>query len=296
MVQRRERLLVVERTGWGKSAVYFIATRIFRDQGRGPTLIVSPLLALMRDQIRAAERIGIGALSINSTNRDEWPILLEKIRSDEADALLISPERLANDEFVATVLMPIAPNIGLLVVDEAHCISDWGHDFRPDYRRLVNVLRQMPSNVPVLGTTATANDRVIEDVQTQLGRVGIIRGSLMRETLALQTLRLPTQHALGNFNRFGDDRIFRAIDLGLRRQPIVAGGLNRLIATCHCFGSLGVSAASTRGSTPARDNSDGSPVRQEGSANSTGAKGPSGHPRNTHTTVNNKPANSKNTE
>ena len=195
LVNRSERLLVVQRTGWGKSSVYFIATRILRDRGRGPTLIVSPLLALMRNQIEAAGRLGIRALSINSTNRQEWPDLRRAVLDDEADALLISPERLANDDFVEDVLLPIAGTIGLLVVDEAHCISDWGHDFRPDYRRLVNVLRRMPDNLPILGTTATANDRVIADVQAQLGGVRVQRGSLMRETLALQTMRLPSQAA-----------------------------------------------------------------------------------------------------
>ena len=144
LVNHQERLLVVQRTGWGKSSVYFIATRILRDSGRGPTLIVSPLLALMRNQVDAARRIGIHALTINSTNTDEWPALQRAVLSDEADVLLISPERLANDEFVENVLLPIAGTIGLLVVDEAHCISDWGHDFRPDYRRLVNVLQRMP--------------------------------------------------------------------------------------------------------------------------------------------------------
>ena len=148
LVNRRERLLVVQRTGWGKSSVYFISTRILRDRGRGPTLIVSPLLALMRNQIEAAGRLGIRALSINSTNRQQWPGLRRAVLDDEADALLISPERLANDDFVEDVLLPIAGSIGLLVVDEAHCISDWGHDFRPDYRRLVNVLRRMPDNLP----------------------------------------------------------------------------------------------------------------------------------------------------
>ena len=195
LVNRRERLFVVQRTGWGKSSVYFIATRILRDRRRGPTLIVSPLLALMRNQIEAAGRLGVRALSINSTNRQEWPDLRRAVLDDEADALLISPERLANDDFVEDVLLPIAGSIGLLVVDEAHCISDWGHDFRPDYRRLVNVLRRMPDNLPILGTTATANDRVIADVQAQLGGVGIQRGPLMRETLALQTIRLPSQAA-----------------------------------------------------------------------------------------------------
>ena len=195
LVNRRERLLVVERTGWGKSTVYFIATRILRTDGRGPTLIVSPLLALMRNQIDAAERLGIVALSINSTNREMWPELQRAILADEADALLVSPERLANDEFVENVLLPIAGRIGMLVVDEAHCISDWGHDFRPDYRRLVNILQRMPDNMPILGTTATANNRVVQDVRTQLGDIGIQRGALTRESIALQTIRLPSQAA-----------------------------------------------------------------------------------------------------
>ncbi len=195
LVNRRERLLVVQRTGWGKSSVYFISTRILRDRGRGPTLIVSPLLALMRNQIEAAERLGVRAHTVNSTNRDDWPGIERAVRRNEVDALLVSPERLANEEFVEKVLLPIAERIGLLVVDEAHCISDWGHDFRPDYRRLVNILQRMPANVPILGTTATANNRVIEDVHTQLGDIGIQRGSLMRSTLALQTVQLPTQAA-----------------------------------------------------------------------------------------------------
>ena len=195
LVNRRERLLIVERTGWGKSAVYFIATRILRDRGRGLTLIVSPLLALMRNQIEAAGRIGIRAVTINSSNTDSWSELRQTIHNDGADALLISPERLANDEFVENVLVPVADRIGLLVVDEAHCISDWGHDFRPDYRRLVNVLQRMPANMPILGTTATANNRVVQDVRAQLGDIGIQRGSLMRNTLALQNMRLPSQAA-----------------------------------------------------------------------------------------------------
>jgi ATP-dependent DNA helicase RecQ len=149
----------------------------------------------MRNQIGAADRLGIRALTINSTNRDGWPDIHKAVEENQVDALLISPERLANDEFVTNVLMPISETIGLLVVDEAHCISDWGHDFRPDYRRLVNVLQRMPDNVPILGTTATANDRVVNDVKSQLGNIGIQRGSLMRETLELQNLRLPSQAA-----------------------------------------------------------------------------------------------------
>lgn len=193
IVNARARLLVVRRTGWGKSSVYFIATRMLRDLGRGPTLIVSPLLALMRNQIAAAERLGIRAVTINSTNKDEWHVVQRAVLDDEADAMLVSPERLANDEFVEDVLLPVSARIGLLVVDEVHCISDWGHDFRPDYRRLVNVLQRMPDNMPLVGTTATANDRVIADARAQLGRTLVQRGALMRETLFLQTMRLPTQ-------------------------------------------------------------------------------------------------------
>ena len=192
LVNRRGRIVVVERTGWGKSMVYFVATRLLRNDGRGPTLIVSPLLALMRNQIQAANALGIRACTINSTNKDEWPDLYRAAISGEVDLLLISPERLANDQFVDEVLVPIGQDVGMLVVDEVHCISDWGHDFRPDYRRIVNVLRRIPANVPVLGTTATANDRVVEDVKAQLGDIEIQRGPLMRDTLALQTLSLPS--------------------------------------------------------------------------------------------------------
>ena len=193
LVTRRERRVVVERTGWGKSMVYFIATRLLRNAGRGPTLIVSPLLALMRNQIDAAEALGIRAYTINSANTDEWPEALQATKSGEVDVLLISPERLANDQFVEEVLVPIGQDVGMLVVDEVHCISDWGHDFRPDYRRIVNVIQRMPPNVPVLGTTATANNRVVKDVKAQLGDVEIQRGPLMRESLALQKLVMPTQ-------------------------------------------------------------------------------------------------------
>ncbi|HYW02737.1 MAG TPA: RecQ family ATP-dependent DNA helicase, partial [Gammaproteobacteria bacterium] len=188
LVNDRRKLLVVQRTGWGKSAVYFIATRVFRDEGKGPTLIISPLLALMRNQIEAAERLGIRAATINSSNREDWSRVQSQLVEGEIDALLISPERLSNDQFVADVLEPVSGNIGLLVIDEAHCISDWGHDFRPDYRRIVNIIRGLPSNMPVLATTATANDRVVRDIQEQLGDIAIQRGPLMRESLRLQAM------------------------------------------------------------------------------------------------------------
>jgi len=185
-------MLVVQRTGWGKSMVYFVSTRLLRDAGSGPAVIVSPLLALMRNQIEAAERLGLRPATINSSNREEWGRIAQSLRADEIDLLLISPERLANDGFVEDVLLPIAGRIALLVVDEAHCISDWGHDFRPDYRRIVGVIRQIPDNVAVLATTATANRRVVDDIRAQLGaRLLIQRGPLVRDTLKLQVLRMP---------------------------------------------------------------------------------------------------------
>ncbi len=195
LVNHQARLLSVQRTGWGKSWVYFLATRLLRNRGKGPTLIISPLLALMRNQLDAAERIGIRAMTINSTNASEWPSLTAAVLDDQADALLISPERLSNDDFVNEVLLPVSKRIGLLVIDEAHCISDWGHDFRPDYRRLINILQYLPSNMPILGTTATANNRVLNDLTEQLGNIHIQRGCLTRDTIHLQTLCLPDQAA-----------------------------------------------------------------------------------------------------
>ena len=195
VVNQRKKLLVIERTGWGKSSVYFLSTRILRDQGKGITIIISPLLALMRNQIEAAMRLGIRAVSINSTNIDDWEVTKNKILNDQVDALLISPERLANDSFMESVLRPIADRIALFVVDEAHCISDWGHDFRTDYRRIVGIIKMMPAGMPVLGTTATANNRVVEDVLHQLGELTILRGPLVRESIVLENINLPDQSA-----------------------------------------------------------------------------------------------------
>lgn len=191
LVNKRGRVLCIQRTGWGKSMVYFVSAKLMREQGAGPTLIVSPLLALMRNQIDAAHRLKLRAETINSTNPDDWDVIRQRLLNDEIDLLLISPERLANDNFVTNTLLPIAEKIGLLVIDEAHCISDWGHDFRPDYRRIGQILRLLPKNIAVLATTATANHRVVEDVSNQLGgKVLVQRGPLIRESLALQTMRL----------------------------------------------------------------------------------------------------------
>jgi len=226
LVDGRRRALVVQRTGWGKSAVYFVATLLLRRQGAGPTILVSPLLALMRDQIAAASRAGVRAVAINSTNAHEWDDVLGQLQRDEVDVLLVSPERLNNPKFRDEQLPALISRLGMLVVDEAHCISDWGHDFRPDYRRLRDLIAAMPAGVPVLATTATANSRVVADIAEQLdatrpdgtshtgdvantGNVEItgnaestdstavvtIRGPLARASLRLGVLRLPDARA-----------------------------------------------------------------------------------------------------
>ncbi|WP_345800511.1 DEAD/DEAH box helicase [Microbacterium sp. AZCO] len=199
LVDDHRRALVVQRTGWGKSGVYFVATLLLRARGAGPTVLVSPLLALMRDQIAAAQRAGVRAVAINSTNAHEWGDVLAQLDRDEVDVLLVSPERLNNPSFRDEQLPQLIPRIGMLVVDEAHCISDWGHDFRPDYRRLRDLIARIPAGVPVLATTATANSRVVADVAEQLGaldesggspEVLVIRGPLARTSLRLGVLRL----------------------------------------------------------------------------------------------------------
>ncbi|GAB3854919.1 RecQ family ATP-dependent DNA helicase [Nocardioides maradonensis] len=193
LVVDRARALVVQRTGWGKSAVYFVATLLLREAGSGPTVIISPLLALMRNQIAAAERAGIRAVTVNSTNMEEWDRVHADIAAGAVDVLLVSPERLNNPGFRDEVLPRLAATCGLLVIDEAHCISDWGHDFRPDYRRIRTLLGELPDGIPVLATTATANQRVTDDVGAQLGAdTLVLRGSLDRESLQLGVVRLPT--------------------------------------------------------------------------------------------------------
>ena len=194
IVEQPGRYLVVQKTGWGKSFVYFIATRLLREAGQGPVLLVSPLLALMRNQIAAAERMGVRAKTINSDNPDSWSGIEAAVQHDDIDILLISPERLANERFRSEVLAHIAAKISLLVVDEAHCISDWGHDFRPHYRLLQHTIEALPTNMRLLATTATANNRVIQDLQNVLGpNLNVSRGELNRPSLKLQTLRLASQ-------------------------------------------------------------------------------------------------------
>lgn len=194
MVDGRGRLLVVQKTGWGKSFVYFIATKLLRDTGHGPALLISPLLALMRNQIAAAERMGVRAYTINSDNIGDWAEIEAKLARGEIDILLVSPERLANERFRTQALAGIAAQVSMLVIDEAHCISDWGHDFRPHYRLLERIVRTLPPNLRLLATTATANNRVMQDLVAVLGpNLDISRGDLSRASLSLQTIHLPSQ-------------------------------------------------------------------------------------------------------
>jgi ATP-dependent DNA helicase RecQ len=190
---RNQRVMVVQRTGWGKSIVYFIATKILRDRGAGPALLISPLLALMRNQIEAARNLGLRPVTVHSENRAEWEQARAALSQDNCDILLISPERLANADFRRQVLPRFQNGIGLFIVDEAHCISDWGHDFRPDYRRIVRVLQLLPPNVPVVCTTATANDRVVQDVVAQIPNLRVQRGPLTRPSLKLFNIKLSDQ-------------------------------------------------------------------------------------------------------
>jgi ATP-dependent DNA helicase RecQ len=216
LVAERRRALVVQRTGWGKSAVYFIATALLRARGAGPTVIVSPLLALMRNQVAAAGRADIHARTINSSNTQEWEQVYAEVAAGRVDVLLVSPERLNNPSFRDQVLPKLTAAAGLIVIDEAHCISDWGHDFRPDYRRIRTLLETLPPGIPVLATTATANARVTRDIAEQLGQgeggqgeggqgeggqgeggqgeVLVLRGPLDRRSLHLAVVSLPTAH------------------------------------------------------------------------------------------------------
>lgn len=190
-VLKGKRVLVVQKTGWGKSIIYFLCTKILRHNGKGLTIIISPLLSLINDQLDSAVKFKLISRTINSNNPDEWDEIIDEIYDDKVDVLFISPERLANDDFQSKVLNKITKSIGMLVIDEAHCISDWGHDFRPDYRRIKSIVKFLPRNVPLLATTATANNRVIEDVSNQLGNDIIVqRGPLTRDSLIIQVIHL----------------------------------------------------------------------------------------------------------
>jgi ATP-dependent DNA helicase RecQ len=248
LVVDRRRVLCVQRTGWGKSAVYFVATALLRDAETpaGPTVIVSPLLALMRNQVESAARAGIRARTINSANLDEWDEITAEIRAGAVDVLLISPERLNNPDFRDNVLPGLAATTGLLVVDEAHCVSDWGHDFRPDYRRLRTFLAGLPDRTPVLATTATANARVSADVAEQLGDALVLRGPLDRDSLRLAVLHLRSAaHRLG----WLADHLDRLPGSGIVYTLTVAGA----IETTEFLRSRGYPVASYTGQSEDAD-------------------------------------------
>jgi ATP-dependent DNA helicase RecQ len=188
-IVKKERVLLVQKTGWGKSIVYFIGAKMLRDQGHGTTILISPLLSLMRNQIENARLLDIDVRTINSSNSDDWEEVFSALKKNIVDILIISPEQLANRDRFERIQNSLT-SIGFFVVDEAHCISDWGHDFRPDYRRIVNIVKNLPPNVPVLATTATANNRVVEDIKTQLGNINVYQGELLRESLKIQVIEL----------------------------------------------------------------------------------------------------------
>lgn len=247
LAERRERALVVQRTGWGKSAVYFVATSVLRADGLGPTLLISPLLALMRNQIDAAERLGLRCMTVNSSAATTVDELAAAVRSDSIDLVLVSPERLANPEFASAVMPILRSRPGLVVIDEVHCISDWGHDFRPDYRRIGRLLATFASDTPVLGCTATANDRVVADVAEQLGtNLTVVRGQLGREGLGLGVVELPQRaHRLAWLATHIESMPGSGIVycLTIRDTEIVADWLR----------SRGISAESYSGQTDAED-------------------------------------------
>ena len=192
----KKRVLVVQRTGWGKTMVYLIATKLLRERGEGPSLMITPLIALMRNQLLAAEALGLKARMFISDNYPQWGQIKDELRDDEVDLVMITPERIANEGFATYTLPLITRNLGLLIIDEAHCISDWGHDFRPDYQRVRRVQAAIPRNAPIIATTATANNRVVDDVQEQLGsKILVSRGSLVRRSLRLQNLVMPDSRA-----------------------------------------------------------------------------------------------------
>ncbi|MBB5918651.1 ATP-dependent DNA helicase RecQ [Nocardia transvalensis] len=228
LVVGRRRALVVQRTGWGKSAVYFIAAKLLRRDGRGPTVIVSPLLALMRNQVAAAQRAGVVAATINSGNVTEWDEIHAQVAAGDVDVLLVSPERLNNPDFRDSVLPKLAADAGLVVIDEAHCVSDWGHDFRPDYRRIRTLIADLGSDVPVLATTATANDRVVTDVATQIGTdTLVLRGTLDRESLHMSVVRI-------------EDAVQRTAWLGTRLHELPGSGIiyTLTVAAAHDLADL----------------------------------------------------------
>lgn len=244
VVDDGRRVLVVQRTGWGKSLTYFASAKILRERGRGPALLVSPLLALMRDQIAAAQAMGLSAITINSSNTDDWGQAEDALRTDAVDLLAISPERLNNPGFVANVLPGLADRVGLLILDEAHCISAWGHDFRPDYLRIRTALARLPPGTPVLATTATATSQVVADVAGQLGVEPVtLRGSLERDSLRLSVVARPDM---------ADRMAWMAVNIAAMAGSGIVYTLTQAVATqtAAWLRANGIGAEAYTGATP----------------------------------------------
>lgn len=216
-ILEEKRVLIVQRTGWGKSVVYFITAKILRERGQGITIVISPLLSLIRNQIISAANLNITVRTINSSNYDSHEEIINELKNDEIDVLMIAPEQIANESRFEKIRDSIS-TIGMLVIDEAHCISDWGHDFRPDYQRISDIISTLPKNIPVVSTTATANDRVIEDIMNQIGNIKVIRGKLRRDSLIIQPIELNNRNErlawiLENINKINGSGIIYCLTI-----------------------------------------------------------------------------------
>ena len=187
-ILRGERILMIERTGFGKSLCYqFPAT-----QFDGITVVFSPLIALMRDQVRSLCERGIPAAYINSEQSyEENQNSIQRALNGEIKILYIAPERQENEEWIEATRQL---KLSMVVVDEAHTISTWGHDFRPSFRRIINLVQLLPQSLPVLATTATATKKVQYDIEQQIGgRLTTIRGNLIRPNFQLQVVKVQSE-------------------------------------------------------------------------------------------------------
>jgi ATP-dependent DNA helicase RecQ len=184
-ILKGERVLLIEKTGFGKSLCYQFPATIFE----GITVIFSPLIALMRDQVKKLTSLGISAKCINSEQTpEENEIIIRDAIEGKIKILYIAPERQDNSLWMDAVQRM---KLSMVVVDEAHCISQWGHDFRPAFRRIINLVKLLPKQLPVLATTATATLRVQEDIEAQMGgELTLIRGNLMRDNFHLYVIKV----------------------------------------------------------------------------------------------------------
>ncbi|HAT81528.1 MAG TPA: RecQ family ATP-dependent DNA helicase [Flavobacterium sp.] len=187
-ILKGEKVLLIEKTGFGKSLCFQFPATVFN----GITVIFSPLIALMRDQVKKLTALGIAAKCINSEQTpEENTQIINDAKQGKIKILYIAPERQENSEWIeATRQM----NLTMVVVDEAHCISVWGHDFRPAFKRIINLVKLLPKGLPVLATTATATKRVELDVAQQIGNnILTIRGNLMRDNFKLFVVKVASE-------------------------------------------------------------------------------------------------------